>query len=119
VAIAVTVPENAPDLVEIAVRDRGSGIRADSLEHVFEPFFTTRERGTGLGLANVRKIVECHGGTVRASNGPEGGAVFTVRMPAAQGTAAREGTARRETGNVARGYTERGEAHACARRSSE
>jgi signal transduction histidine kinase len=82
VAIAVTVPESSPSLIEIAVRDRGTGIRAESLEHVFEPFFTTRERGTGLGLANVRKIVECHGGTVRASNRSEGGAVFTVRIPA-------------------------------------
>ncbi len=82
VAIVVTVPDNEPDRVEIAVRDEGPGVREDSLEHVFEPFFTTRERGTGLGLANVRKIVECHGGTVNASNRPEGGAAFTVRMPA-------------------------------------
>ncbi len=82
VAIVVTAPGDAPDLGEIVVRDEGPGVRADSLEHVFEPFFTTRERGTGLGLANVRKIVECHGGTVNASNRPEGGAAFTVRMPA-------------------------------------
>ncbi len=81
VEIAMTIPDDASRLVEIAVRDEGSGIREDSLEHVFEPFFTTRERGTGLGLANVRKIVECHGGTVSVSNRPEGGAVFTVRIP--------------------------------------
>lgn len=65
----------------IEVSDRGPGIREEHFAKMFMPFFTTRHGGTGLGLANVRKIVEMHGGTVSAENQPEGGAVFTVEIP--------------------------------------
>jgi signal transduction histidine kinase len=62
----------------ITVRDRGPGIREDQISNLFQPFYTTREKGTGLGLANVKKIVEFHGGTVSAVNIPDGGARFTM-----------------------------------------
>lgn len=63
------------------VRDRGEGVPEADLERIFEPFYTTRTRGTGLGLAVARRIVGLHGGTITAENHPEGGAVFQVRIP--------------------------------------
>ena len=72
----------------IDVSDSGSGLSDEAKERVFSPFFTTKESGTGLGLANVKKIVELHGGTVTASNVNGGGAVFSIKLPLAEGMAA-------------------------------
>lgn len=68
--------------IELRVEDEGHGFNADDLSHAFEPFFTRRERGIGLGLPIVQRIVEEHGGNVTAANRPEGGAVITVCLPA-------------------------------------
>jgi two-component system sensor histidine kinase HydH len=68
-------------VLSIAVRDRGEGIAEGDSERIFEPFHTQRTRGTGLGLAVARRIVELHGGTIRAANHPEGGAVFRISIP--------------------------------------
>lgn len=65
----------------VTVRDTGCGIATDRLPRVFEPFYTTRQDGLGMGLAIARSIVEAHGGTLRASNHEQGGATFTVRLP--------------------------------------
>ncbi|MFZ5773609.1 MAG: ATP-binding protein [Thermodesulfobacteriota bacterium] len=62
----------------IIVKDQGPGIREEQLSNLFQPFYTTREVGTGLGLANVKKIVEFHGGSVFAGNNPDGGARFSM-----------------------------------------
>jgi signal transduction histidine kinase len=67
--------------IECAVRDTGPGFRAADLPHVFRPLFTRRPGGTGLGLAIAQRIVEMHGGGMRAENRPQGGAVVTVRLP--------------------------------------
>lgn len=64
--------------VTIEVRDHGSGLGS---EPIFEPFVTTRVRGTGLGLPIARRIVEQHGGTLTGSTHPEGGALFRVVLP--------------------------------------
>jgi two-component system sensor histidine kinase HydH len=64
-----------------AVADRGPGIPEGELARVFEPFFTTRTRGTGLGLAVARRLVELHGGTIRARTRDGGGTVFEVTVP--------------------------------------
>jgi signal transduction histidine kinase len=67
--------------VECAVGDGGPGFRSGDLPHVFRPLFTRRPGGTGLGLAIAQRIVEMHGGSMRAGNRPQGGAVVTVRLP--------------------------------------
>ena len=64
------------DEIEWEVRDSGPGVPPEIAEKVFTPFFTTREKGTGLGLAFVREIVRDHGGSVSLDRAPEGGACF-------------------------------------------
>ncbi len=70
-----------PGYLEISIRDEGTGIPRDLSSRLFEPFVSTREDGTGLGLANVKKIVEYHKGQIACANHPEGGASFTLRLP--------------------------------------
>lgn len=64
----------------LIVRDWGPGIPAETLDRIFNPFFTTKEEGTGLGLAIVHRVVEAHDGTIIVTNSPEGGAKFEVRI---------------------------------------
>jgi two-component system sensor histidine kinase HydH len=73
--------ERARDQLVYTVRDHGSGIAEDDLARIFEPFFSRRTTGTGLGLAVARRLVELHGGTILARNAPGGGAEFTVVLP--------------------------------------
>ena len=67
---------------EVTVADRGRGIAPDDLQRVFQPFFTTKHRGTGLGLPIARRIVEAHGGTLTAGARQGGGVVVAVTLPA-------------------------------------
>jgi two-component system sensor histidine kinase HydH len=67
--------------LELTVRDHGPGLPAGQEERIFEPFVTTRVRGTGLGLAIARRIADRHGGTLTASNHPQGGALFRLTLP--------------------------------------
>jgi signal transduction histidine kinase len=71
-----------PDLVRIEVRDSGPGIGAAMMAKLFEPFASTKETGLGLGLVNSKRIVEAHGGMIAAANRLEGGASFTLTLPA-------------------------------------
>ncbi len=71
------------EAIAIAVCDTGRGIPRDVLPRVFEPFFTTRASGAGLGLAVVRRIVEAHDGVVTAESDGQKGTVFTVLLPCA------------------------------------
>ena len=70
--------------VQVVVGDSGPGVPAELMERVFDPFFTTKPpgKGTGLGLAIVQRIVQDHGGRVDVSRAREGGAAFTVTLPA-------------------------------------
>ena len=65
----------------IRVSDNGPGIEDDVIDQVFDPFFTTRAAGTGLGLAVLASVVQRHGGTVHAANREAGGAQFTILLP--------------------------------------
>jgi two-component system sensor histidine kinase PilS (NtrC family) len=67
----------------LQVRDRGPGIPAESRARLGEPFFSTKEGGTGLGLATVHRIVEEHRGTVEIECPADGGTVVTIRLPRA------------------------------------
>ncbi len=71
-----------PDVayVDLVVEDNGPGFSAEVMEHLFEPYVTTKPRGTGLGLAIVKKIVEEHGGVIQAESGEGGGARMRVRL---------------------------------------
>ncbi len=70
----------------IRVCDNGPGIPAGAVDRLFQPFFTTKTTGTGLGLALVQKIAVTHNGLVSATNLPEGGAAFELRLPLAATT---------------------------------
>ena len=67
--------------VQLNVSDTGAGIAADELEHIFDPFYTTKASGTGLGLPLCRTIVEDHHGRIWASQGEECGAIFHLELP--------------------------------------
>jgi nitrogen fixation/metabolism regulation signal transduction histidine kinase len=68
------------DSTVIKVRDTGPGISPADLQKIFIPFFTTKAKGHGIGLALTHRIITQHGGTLTASNSPEGGALFTIRI---------------------------------------
>lgn len=67
---------------QVEVCDVGAGLTKEALSNVFQPFFSTKSDGTGLGLANVKKVIELHGGAVSARNRPGGGAEFSFTLPA-------------------------------------
>lgn len=66
------------------VRDRGPGFPPGIVEQLFEPFFSTKAEGTGMGLAIARTIIEAHGGTLSGENCEDGGAIFTLCLPEAK-----------------------------------
>jgi two-component system NtrC family sensor kinase len=74
----------SPQGVRIMVQDNGPGVAEDDLEHLFDPFFTTRREkgGTGLGLSIVHGIITRHGGSVGVESCPGKGSTFTIELPA-------------------------------------
>jgi PAS domain S-box-containing protein len=72
--------------VECRVKDSGPGFQTGDIPKVFDPFFTKRRGGTGLGLSIVQRIVQEHGGRIKAGNRPEGGAEIVIRIPAERGS---------------------------------
>ena len=69
--------------LRFTIHDSGPGIAPDDLERVFESFFTTKPDGMGIGLAVCHSIITAHGGRIEAANHPEGGASFSIWLPAA------------------------------------
>ncbi len=67
--------------VRVEIEDNGTGISPDVMDRLFEPFVTSKVKGTGLGLAKVRATLEAHDGTVECRNAKEHGAIFTIRLP--------------------------------------
>jgi signal transduction histidine kinase len=69
--------------VEIRVTDTGAGMDGETVNHIFDPFYTRKAKGIGLGLAVSRRIVEAHGGTIAARSAPGEGTTFTIGLPGA------------------------------------
>ena len=65
----------------VEIKDTGEGIPAADLQRIFIPFFTTKAAGHGVGLALAHRVITQHGGTLTATNGKDGGAVFSLRLP--------------------------------------
>ncbi len=75
--VTISAKESS-DSILIEVEDSGPGINEENLDKVFEPLFTTKEDGTGLGLASCKNIIERHRGTITVKNNPT---TFTIRLP--------------------------------------
>ena len=83
--IIITTRSDKGDVAEVTVRDFGIGLPKDRPDKIFDHFFSTKQKGMGMGLTIVRSIVEAHGGTITAANAPDRGASIVVRIPAARG----------------------------------
>jgi two-component system, LuxR family, sensor kinase FixL len=80
--VRTTSMDDSSVLVE--VQDSGTGIPADKIESIFEPFVTSKPEGLGMGLSICRSIIEHHGGRISAANNPDRGATFSITLPAAR-----------------------------------
>jgi C4-dicarboxylate-specific signal transduction histidine kinase len=81
--LLIRAGRNGDGEISVIVRDSGPGFSGAIIDQLFEPFFSTKAEGTGMGLAIARSIIEEHGGTLSGENWAEGGACFTVRLPKA------------------------------------
>ncbi|PKN16058.1 MAG: PAS domain-containing sensor histidine kinase, partial [Deltaproteobacteria bacterium HGW-Deltaproteobacteria-23] len=78
----ITVAVESDDsYVSVIVTDNGEGILPENIDRIFDVFYTTKKNGTGMGLSICRNIVEAHGGSLNASNNPDGGARFILQLP--------------------------------------
>jgi signal transduction histidine kinase len=91
--IIITTRTGKNNIVELSVRDFGTGLPKDRPDKIFDHFFSTKQHGMGMGLAIVRSIVEAHGGTISGENEPDRGARITVRLPAASAVSQTEAAA--------------------------
>ena len=79
--VSLGFTRNPDGSVDIEVADQGRGMNGRIRERLFDPFFTTREEGTGLGMSNVKKIVESHGGKIEIESVEGAGTVVRVHLP--------------------------------------
>lgn len=79
--LSITCDTVTDEYVVVSIQDNGFGIDPEHVEHVFDAFFTTKEKGMGMGLAICRSIIDAHGGMLRAFSGRSGGAVFVFTLP--------------------------------------
>lgn len=74
------VAGEAAEAVDIFVSDTGKGVKQEDIKNIFKPFFTTKERGVGLGLAVCQRIIRTHGGSIRVKSSPGQGTTFSIRL---------------------------------------
>lgn len=79
--ITIRVKQPTGELIEIDFEDTGRGVSQEVAERLFDPFFTTRKDGTGLGLAMVKKLIEDNGGQIEAYGEDRGGLKFRIALP--------------------------------------
>jgi PAS domain S-box-containing protein len=79
--VKLSVERNDAGLIQTAVSDRGPGLSHDKLDKIFQPFYTTKGEGLGMGLSICRSIIEAHGGRLWAENNPDRGATFYFTLP--------------------------------------
>ena len=79
--VRVTIHEDGPNQVALTVEDNGPGLSLEQPDRLFEPFYSTKPTGTGMGLAVSRAIVQAHGGSLETGSSALGGAKLTIRLP--------------------------------------
>jgi PAS domain S-box-containing protein len=79
--VGVQAEQDGARTVRVVVRDHGSGLDGDNLDKIFQPFYTTKRDGLGMGLSISRSIIEAHGGRLWAKNNPDRGATFCCTLP--------------------------------------
>ena len=79
-ALDIAVAPDGDGGVRIEISDHGPGVPKDVADRIFDPYFTGKAGGTGLGLALVKQTIEMHGGTIAVEDTPGGGATFVIRM---------------------------------------
>ena len=84
--LCISTKRSRPDAVVVSVRDSGPGVQSTRLEDLFQPFFTTKSKGMGMGLSICRTIIESHGGKIWVKNNPDQGATFYFTIPVFKGT---------------------------------
>jgi two-component system sensor histidine kinase HydH len=89
--LTVSSDYDGDKLVKVTVRDTGVGINEEDLNHIFDPYFTTKAKGTGLGLAVLHKIVEAHDGKINVHSTLDKGTIFTISIPIADANEKQEG----------------------------
>jgi signal transduction histidine kinase len=79
--LTIRIADDGAGFASLSVADTGAGISQAVRDRLFEPFVSTKESGSGLGLTTCRRIVEDHGGRIEAADGSGRGAIFTVKLP--------------------------------------
>jgi signal transduction histidine kinase len=78
------ISKNGSSFIRVEVEDTGSGIDPENLDNIFNPFYSTKESGLGLGLPLVYKIITSHRGQIEVDNHPGEGVTFIITLPATQ-----------------------------------
>ncbi|MCP4687387.1 MAG: PAS domain S-box protein [Desulfobacterales bacterium] len=100
--VARNVEKAGKRRVKITMRDEGAGIASPHLDKIFDPYFSTREKGSGLGLASTHSIISRHNGDITVDSKPNQGATFTIHLPASEKTVKKAAAAAPEKARAAR-----------------
>lgn len=83
--VAVRVKLDGAGMIKVSARDHGTGLGPDKADRIFQPFYTTKREGLGMGLSISRAIIEAHGGRLWAENNPDRGATLSFTLPLGAG----------------------------------
>ncbi len=82
--VTVRTGFDSPGSLQISISDTGKGVDKESIDKIFQPFFTTKKKGTGLGLSISKQLIEQHGGIIEVANGTGRGVTFVIKLPVVQ-----------------------------------